>query len=154
MADYKEQRIEVPRFEERNGFYTTKQRSALMSKIKGKDTKPEITLRKVLWNSGVRYRINYAKLPGKPDIVSKKYKLVVFIDGEFWHGFNWEDKKKKIKANREFWIPKIERNMQRDRENEIKLEALGFRVFRFWEHEIKKELGKCVKEILDYIHTK
>ncbi len=66
--------------------------------------------------------------------------MVIFIDGEFWHGFKWEEKKNKIKSNRGFWIPKIERNMQRDSENNTKLEALGYKVFRVCEHEIKKEI--------------
>ena len=74
-------------------------------------------------------------------IVINKNKVIVFVDGEFWHGYNWEVKKKKIKTNRKFWIPKIERNMQRDKENSIALKKLGFKVLRFWEHEIVKDLG-------------
>lgn len=151
MAEYKEDRIVVPRFNEASGFYTTKQRSELMSKIKGKNTTPEITLRKALWALGIRFRIDYKSLPGKPDIVNKKHGIVIFVDGEFWHGYNWEEKKKKIKANREFWIPKIERNMQRDRENNTKLERQGYKVFRFWEHEVKNELERCLNNILEYI---
>lgn len=151
MAAYKEEKIKIPEFNEANGFYTTKERSALMSKIRGKDTKPEIKLRKVLWGLGIRYRKNHPKLPGKPDIVSKKYKLVIFVDGEFWHGYNWAEQKEKIKTNRDYWIPKIERNMQRDRENNLALEAMGYKVFRFWGNEIKNNLGRCIKEILDYI---
>src|ERR1700756_5196002 len=107
--------IKVPRFEGKNGFYTSLERSILMSKIKGKNTSPELMLRKVLWNSGLRYRLHNKKLPGNPDISMKKYKIAIFIDGEFWHGYNWEEKKTKIKTNRDFWIPKIERNMQRDK---------------------------------------
>lgn len=146
-----EEIIKVPRFEEANGFYTTPKRSQMMAKIKAKNTKPEIILRKVLWHAGLRYRKNYKKLPGRPDIVCKKYKLVVFVDGGFWHGHNWEEKKNKIKTNRGFWIPKIERNIQRDMENNRKLESQGYRVLRFWEHEVKKELGQCVKKVLDHI---
>lgn len=151
MPDYKDNKISVPRFNEANGFYTTKERSALMSKIKGKNTKPEIILRKALWCEGLRFRIDYKGLPGKPDIVSKKHMLVVFVDGEFWHGYNWQEKKKKIKANREFWIAKIERNMQRDVENRKKLEDLGYKVFRYWEQDVKKNLEACIDEIMSYI---
>lgn len=147
--DYKIKTIKVPRFNEANGFYTTAQRSSAMSKIKGLNTKPEIALRKALWNAGVRYRINVKNLPGKPDILIRKYMLAVFVDGEFWHGYNWETKKTRIKTNMAFWIPKIERNMQRDRENSEKLAILGFTVIRFWEHEIKKNLENCLNQIIE-----
>lgn len=150
MHEYPKNRIKVPRFEEANGFYTTKDRSKLMSKIRGKDTKPEIVLRNFLWNIGLRYRKNVKAMTGKPDIVMRKYKLVIFVDGEFWHGFKWEEKKDKIKSNRDFWIPKIERNMQRDAEVNQLLEKQGWIVLRFWEQEIKKEFGRCVNEILRY----
>lgn len=144
MADYKQNKIAVPRFNEENGFYTTSERSKLMSKIKGKNTKPEILLRKALWSRGIRYRLNVSKLPGKPDLVINRLKIVVFIDGEFWHGYNWSVKKTKIKSNREFWIPKIERNMQRDIENNEKLNDLGYRVLRFWEHQVIYDLQTCL----------
>lgn len=150
--EYPEKKIKVLRFEEANGFYTTPERSKLMSKIKGKDTKPEILFRKELWKVGIRYRKHNKKLPGNPDITNKKKKLVIFIDGEFWHGYNWSEKKKKIKTNKEFWIAKIERNMQRDQENNIKLEKLGYKVFRFWEHDVKKESQKCIKLIFSYLN--
>ncbi|WP_090655153.1 very short patch repair endonuclease [Parafilimonas terrae] len=154
MADYTQQTpIKVPRFEEDAGFYTTPVRSALMSKIKSKDTKPEILFRKKLWASGLRYRKYNKNLPGNPDIVIKKYKLVIFIDGEFWHGYKWNEKKGKIKANRGFWIPKIERNMQRDLENNTKIAALGYKVFRFWNNEIIKRPQTCLDMVFGYIHS-
>ena len=149
-----EKPIKVPRFEESAGFYTTKKRSRLMGKIKGKNTKPEILFRKALYKKGVRFRINFKKLPGKPDIANISKKFVVFIDGEFWHGYNWEEKKTRIKANREFWIPKIERNMQRDRQNTAALLEMGFKVFRFWEHQIKKDLDGCVKQVVAYVENR
>ncbi|MEC7755688.1 MAG: very short patch repair endonuclease [Bacteroidota bacterium] len=149
---YNPYRIKVPRFEEAEGFYTTKQRSAMMSKIKAENTKPELMFRKALWACGVRYRVHSKTIPGKPDISNQKLKFAVFIDGEFWHGYNWEEKKRSIKSNRAFWIPKIERNMQRDREINYILAKGGLKVFRFWEHEVKKELGRCVNEVLQYIH--
>ncbi|PIQ49413.1 MAG: very short patch repair endonuclease [Cytophagales bacterium CG12_big_fil_rev_8_21_14_0_65_40_12] len=149
---YSSDRIKVPRFEESAGFYTTEQRSGMMSKIRAENTKPEQMFRKALWACGVRYRLNSKSIPGKPDISNQKLKFVVFIDGEFWHGYNWEEKKHKIKSNRGFWIPKIERNMQRDREINRLLTAGGLKVFRFWESEVKKELGRCVNEVLQFIH--
>lgn len=122
-----------------------------MSKIKGANTSPEITLRKTLWKLGIRYRLNVAKLHGKPDIVISKNKLVIFIDGEFWHGYNWEEKKLKIKSNREYWIKKIEGNMRRDVANNQSLEAAGFTVLRFWERQIKKDLDLCISEIMKHL---
>ncbi|CAN5236258.1 very short patch repair endonuclease [soil metagenome] len=123
-----------------------------MSRIKRKNTKPEVMLRKALWNLGLRYRIDCKSLPGRPDLINKKLKFAIFIDGEFWHGYRWEAKIKSIKTNRAFWIPKIERNMQRDAEVNNALEQKGYRVFRFWEREVKQELGNCVKQVLDYIY--
>ncbi|MFI0429858.1 very short patch repair endonuclease [Mariniflexile sp. HMF6888] len=148
---YNEDKIKVPRFNEESGFYTTKKRSKIMSKIGGKNTKPEMLFRKALWRKGVRYRVNNRKLPGKPDVSIKKHKLAVFIDGEFWHGFNWNERKETIQSNRGFWIPKIERNMQRDKEVNQQLIEMGYTVFRFWAKDIKTELDKCVNDILVYI---
>ncbi|MEN3323946.1 very short patch repair endonuclease [Mariniflexile soesokkakense] len=148
---YNEDKIKVPRFNEESGFYTTKKRSKIMSKIGGKNTKPELLFRKALWKKGVRYRVSNKTLPGKPDISIKKYKLAVFIDGEFWHGYNWNERKETIQSNRGFWIPKIERNMQRDNEVNQQLIEMGYTVFRFWAKDIKTELDKCVNDILVYI---
>jgi len=92
---YKIPKIKVPRFNEAAGFYTTKQRSQAMSRIKGKNTKPEVLLRKTLFACGIHFRINDRSLPGKPDISNKKRKFVVFVDGEFWHGHNWKEKRDK-----------------------------------------------------------
>lgn len=147
---YEKAPIKVPRFKESEGFYTSAKRSKHMAKIKSKNTKPEVKLRQALYAKGFRYRIHNKKLPGNPDLSNKAKKVAIFVDGEFWHGYNWAVKKTKIKANRGFWIPKIERNMQRDHENNAKLGQMGFRVFRFWEHEIKKDLGRCVGEVLAY----
>ena len=134
------------------GFITTIERSNHMRKIRSSNTKSELILRRLLWSKGLRYRVNFKKLPGKPDILFTKYKLAIFIDGEFWHGYKWENKKERIKANRGFWIPKIERNIQRDSENKIALEILGFKVIRFWENQIKKEINYCLQIILDQIN--
>jgi DNA mismatch endonuclease (patch repair protein) len=148
---YPKNHIVVPRFNEASGFYTTKQRSELMGKIKSQNTKPELKLRKALWNLGYRYRKNVRKLPGKPDIVFAKHKMAIFVDGEFWHGYNWGEKKTKIKTNREFWIPKIERNIQRDKQNNKLLIDKGWYVIRFWENELKKNFEGCVTRIVSYL---
>jgi DNA mismatch endonuclease, patch repair protein len=153
LKTYPENHIVVPRFNEENGFYTTKQRSDLMGKIKAKDTKPELKLKKAIWELGYRYRKNLRELPGCPDIVIKKFKLIIFIDGEFWHGYNWAEKKLKIKTNRDFWIPKIERNMQRDQINNNLLSNKGWHVMRFWEKDIKGDFDNCINRILNYIEN-
>jgi len=132
-------------------FNTTLERSELMKKIRSKNTTPEINLRKEIYKYGFRYRINFAKLPGKPDIVFTRSKVVVFIDGEFWHGYNWENKKNRIKSNREYWVKKIENNINRDKVNEEKLKILGYKVIRFWEQQIKNDLNKCVSIVIKFI---
>ena len=154
MKPYPEKEIKVPRFNDANGFYTTESRSKNMGKIRGINTKSEILLRKALWGLGIRYRKNYPHLFGKPDIVMHKYRLVVFIDGEFWHGYDWKNKKETIKSNSAFWIAKIERNIQRDRVNNKLLSELGWTVLRFWDQEVKKELGVCLRSILTFIISK
>ncbi|GGW38671.1 very short patch repair endonuclease [Arenibacter certesii] len=151
--EYSEGRIIVPRFNEESGFYTTPERSKIMSKIRGKNTKPELIFRKALWKAGYRYRVNYKKLIGKPDILLKKYKTVLFIDGEYWHGYNWEEKKDSLKTNREFWIPKIERNIQRDEEVNEELKRMGYTVFRFWESEVNKELEDCLFKVAAHLKS-
>jgi DNA mismatch endonuclease (patch repair protein) len=132
-------------------FDTTPERSKLMRKIKSNNTKPELLLRKSLWALGVHYRLNVTKLPGKPDIVINKKKVAIFVDGEFWHGYNWEQKKLKIKSNKDYWLKKIEGNMKRDQANTKLLTEQGFTVIRFWEHELKKDLQSCVDKIMNYL---
>lgn len=149
--NYSEEPIKVPRFNEESGFYTTPERSKIMGKIRGKNTKPELAFRKALYAAGYRYRIDYRKLIGRPDIVLKKYKTVIFIDGEYWHGRNWEERKPKIKTNREFWVAKFERNIQRDKEVNTELNRLGYKVFRFWETEVKKELDHCLHAVIQHL---
>ena len=124
-------------------FRTTKDRSALMKKIKSKDSMAEITLRKALWNNGIRFRKHLKDLPGKPDIVVNKHKIAIFVDGEFWHGYNWKRKRINIKSNRTYWLPKIEGNMRRDKRNNRVLKQLGWKVIRFWEYDIKNNLKSC-----------
>ena len=114
-----------------------------MQAVKDKDSQIEIMLRKELWQRGLRYQKNSKKVFGKPDIVFLGKKLAVFCDSEFWHGYDWENKKNDIKSHREFWISKIERNMERDHEVTAKLEAEGWTVLRFWGKEIKKNVSVC-----------
>lgn len=143
--------IKVPRFEEQAGFVTTKQRSKIMSKIKGKNSVPELLLRRALWVKNIRFRIHRKDLPGRPDIVIEKYKLVIFVDGDFWHGYEWL--KRKPKTNQSFWMPKIERNMQRDRFANETLNEMGYTVMRFWEHEVEKNLKACLNQVMLYLET-
>lgn len=127
------------------------QRHYNMTRIRSKNTKIEIRLRKALWHLGIRYRVNYSKLPGKPDIAITKYKIAVFCDGEFWHGKDWKEKKEKIHSNRDYWIPKIEKNIVRDGAVDKELKALGWQVLRFWGTDIQKNLDACISDIQDTI---
>lgn len=121
--------------------------SKVMSRIKGSNTGPELLLRKALFNNGLSgYRINYKKLPGRPDIVYIKRRLAIFVHGCYWHGCSvcgW----KAPKHNSEFWLSKIRRNKERDEEKKVALEALGYKVITVWEHELKKDLSPVVKQI-------
>ena len=117
---------------------TPEQRSRCMSAVKGKDTKPEMIVRKYLFSKGLRYRLHVKSLPGNPDIVLPKYKTAVFINGCFWHGHDGCKYYRLPKSNVEFWETKITNNKNRDVLNEIKLKGLGWRVIRIWECEIKR----------------
>lgn len=123
-----------------------------MSRIRSRGTKPELLLKKALWQAGIRYKMPKKSLLGKPDISLKKYKLVIFVDGAFWHGYDWETRKHAIKSNQEFWIAKIERNMQRDREVNAFYQSKGWRVLRFWDFEVKVELGPVLTKVLKTIY--
>ena len=122
---------------------TKEQISYNMKRVKSKDSEIELLLRKELWNRGLRYQKNVKTIFGKPDIVFKGKKIAVFCDSEFWHGFDWENRKDQIKSRRDFWIPKIERNIQRDIEVTEKLTETGWIVLRFWGKDIKKNCTKC-----------
>ena len=127
--------------------HTPEQRTANMKAIRYKDTKIEIVLRKELWSRGIHYRKNCKDLPGKPDIVFKGKKVAVFCDSEFWHGYDWENQKERIGTRREYWLSKIERNMERDREVNESLQDLGYLVLRFWGKSILKNPSGCADEI-------
>ncbi|HLA55453.1 MAG TPA: very short patch repair endonuclease [Flavobacterium sp.] len=132
---------------------TKEQRSKLMGKIRGKDTKEEILLAKTLWKFGYRYRKNNRKIKGTPDISFKKHKLAIFIDGEFWHGYNWAEKKVKIKSNIEFWHKKIERNIERDIEVNNYLTKQGWTVLRFWSTQVRKNLPDVINQIEQHLKS-
>lgn len=118
-----------------------------MANVRLKEGKAEQALAKALWKLGFRYRKNYKKLPGSPDIAILKYHLAVFVDGEFWHGKNWEHRKEQLKSNRLYWIEKIEENISRDKRNDILLIEMGWIPIHFWEQEVNKELVSCVSRI-------
>lgn len=128
---------------------TPEQRSRAMSHIKGKDTSIEVLLRKALWHKGIRYRKNYKKLPGTPDIAITKHKIAIFCDGEFWHGKDWATRKERLKRNREYWIQKIEENIARERRDDARLRNAGWLPVHFWEKDVLRSLQDCVAEIED-----
>lgn len=132
---------------------TKEQRHKNMSHIKSKDTSIEVKLRKALWSRGYRYRKNYNELPGKPDIAITKYRIAIFCDSEFFHGKDWEVLKPQLQKgdNAEYWIPKIQRNRERDDEINKKLLFLGWTVIRFWGRDIMKKTDECVKVIEETI---
>ncbi len=132
---------------------TPEQRKKNMQHIRSRDTKIELILRKALWEKGYRYRKNYDKLPGHPDIVLTKYRIAIFCDGEFFHGKDWAALRMKLKNsnNGKFWINKISRNIVRDCENDKKLLFLGWTAIHFWGEDIKKHTDECIKVIEETI---
>ena len=134
--------------------HTPEQRRKNMQAVKNKDSQIEVLLRKELWSRGLRYRKNVNRIYGKPDIVFIGKKIAVFCDSEFWHGYNWEERRKDFKSHQEFWIPKIERNMERDAEVTAFLESEGWTVIRFWGNEIKKNTAQCADIIEKAVHSK
>lgn len=124
-----------------------------MRHIRSKDTSIEVKLRKELWNKGYRYRKNYKKLPGSPDIALTKYKIAIFCDSEFFHGKDWEVLKPRLERsnNSQYWISKISRNRVRDDEINKRLLFEGWTVIRFWGKDIQKNVDECVKVIEETI---
>lgn len=133
---------------------TKEQISINMKAVKNKDSQIELLLRKELWSRRLRYRKNSNKVFGHPDIVFIGKKVAVFCDSEFWHGYNWEERKKDFKSHQEFWIPKIERNMERDAEVTAKLQEDGWTVLRFWGKDIKKNTAYCADIIEKAVQPK
>jgi DNA mismatch endonuclease Vsr len=126
---------------------TTEQRTKNMQAVRASGSKIETALAKALFAQGLRYRKNDRTVFGKPDLTFKKHKLAVFVDSEFWHGKDWEKRKYDHKTNKEFWISKIERNIERDKEVNEKLLTEGWKVLRFWGDEIIKNLNNCINKI-------
>lgn len=128
---------------------TPEQRHKNMSNIRAKDTDIELILRKALWHRGFRYRKNYKALPGTPDIAITKHRIAIFCDSEFFHGRVWEKLKLRLEngSNSVYWIKKITRNMERDRENEQALRSRDWTVLRFWGEDIKKHTNDCVRVV-------
>lgn len=131
---------------------TEAQRSHIMSKIHGKDTKPEVRLRKALWHKGLRYRKNYRRLPGTPDIALTRQKIAIFVDGDFWHARGHEEHPgEQVRHNRKYWIRHLTRNVEKAKEVNDELTEQGWLVLRFWESDIKKDLQNVLEQINQYL---
>ena len=128
--------------------HTKEQRRRNMQAVKNKDSNIEKKLRQELWARGLRYRKNCPTVFGKPDIAFIGRKIAVFCDSEFWHGYDWENKKNNIKSRRDFWWPKIERNITRDIIVNQVLENAGWKVIRFWSKSMRKDINACVETIM------
>ena len=135
---------------------TKEQRHKAMANIRPKDTSIEVALRKALWQKGYRYRKNYRAVPGSPDIAITKYKIAIFCDSEFFHGKDWEELKPRLEKgkNPDYWVPKIERNIERDREKDMLLKQEGWTVIHFWGKDINKDIDNCVKAVEETIFEK
>lgn len=135
-------------------FDTTPETSMRMSHVPHEGGEAETALAKTLWHQGYRYRLNYRKLPGSPDIAILKYKVAVFVDGELWHGYDWENRKLKLIRNRDYWIQKIEKNMARDKKVNNDLVQMGWTPVRFWAKEVLKNPNQCMLDIIKTIQGK
>lgn len=125
--------------------FTPEKRSWIMSRVKSKDTTPEVKLRQELWKRGLRYRVAIKNLPGKPDILFLRAKVVVFVDGEFWHGHKLPPEK--LNQMSEYWRYKIRRNVERDAINNERLEEMGYQVLRFFERDVLKNSETLAEQI-------
>lgn len=131
---------------------TYDQRKYNMSRIRAANTTPEVMLRKALWHNGWRYRKNYTRLPGKPDIAFTRQKIAVFVDGDFWHARGHQDNPgEQVASNKDYWKKKLSRNVERDKEVTDELTEAGWLVLRFWETDIKKDLDGCIKKLEEYL---
>ena len=126
-------------------------KKSAIGRVPGFGTQIELVLGSALWAAGVRYRKQYRKIPGRPDFVVPKAKLAIFCDSSFWHGRGWPASSAQFRTNREFWLPKIERNIRRDEEVNGLLAGLGWTTLRFWDDEILKRTNECVTRVLDAI---
>ena len=131
---------------------TTPEISKRMKAMSHKKSKVESLLAKALWHKGYRYRLNYKDLPGSPDIALMKYKIAIFVDGEFWHGKDFEENKLRLKNNKDYWIEKIQENKERDARNDMLLRQQGWIPLHFWSNDVKKYLEYCIKEIEEIVY--
>ncbi|ADV66497.1 very short patch repair endonuclease [Deinococcus maricopensis] len=131
--------------------HTSERRSYNMSKIRSKDTKPELRFRRALHARGLRYRTHVKELPGKPDVVFPRIKVVIFVDGDYWHGYELPRRRHKLDPK---WVAKITGNMARDRRHSAALRAAGWSVIRVWEHQVMKDLDRTVDRIAKLIRCR
>lgn len=127
---------------------TSPEISKRMSHVKTKRNSAEVMIAKSLWHRGYRYRLNYKALPGSPDIALTKYRIAIFIDGEFWHGKDFEQRKKKLKNNKDYWIEKIQENIDRDLRNDKLLRQMDWYPIHFWSNDVIKYCNQCIDEII------
>ena len=132
-------------------YDSTPQIRKRMSNVKLKNGKAEVLLAKKLWQLGYRYRKNYKKLPGSPDIALLHYRIAIFVDGEFWHGKDWSIRKEKLRHNKEYWFEKIEENMARDIRVSNKLKEMEWIVLRFWEKDVLTNTDLIIDQIKSFI---
>ena len=132
-------------------YDTTPQIRKRMSRVHLRRGPLERKLARALWHRGVRYRLDYRALPGSPDIAITRYRIAVFVDGEFWHGYDWERRREKLRHDRAYWQEKIEENMARDRRNEADLHRLDWYVIRFWSKRVDKDPEGCADEVMKAI---
>ncbi|TPD72073.1 very short patch repair endonuclease [Flavobacterium microcysteis] len=138
-------------------IFTKEIRSKIMRAIKSKDTKEERLLAKALWRRGHRYRKHDRTIFGTPDLSFKRYRIAIFVDGEFFHGKDWESTRERLDTNKEFWIAKIERNRNRDKIVNEYLTSKGWIVLRFWSKDVKRKLYTTVRTIekeIENIHKR
>ena len=127
---------------------TSPEISKRMSHVKTKRNSAEIMIAKSLWHRGYRYRLNHKALPGSPDIALAKYRIAIFIDGEFWHGKDFEQRKTKLKNNKDYWIEKIQENIDRDLKNDKLLRQMDWYPIHFWSNDVIKYCNQCVEEVI------
>ena len=127
---------------------TSPEISKRMSHVKTKRNSAEVMIAKSLWHRGYRYRLNYKALPGSPDIALTKYRIAIFIDGEFWHGKDFEQRKTKLKNNKDYWIEKIQENIDRDLRNDKLLRQMDWYPIHFWSNDVIKYCNQCIDEII------
>ena len=127
---------------------TSPEISKRMSHVKTKRNSAEVMIAKSLWHRGYRYRLNYKALPGAPDIALTKYRIAIFIDGEFWHGKDFEQRKNKLKNNKDYWIEKIQENIDRDLRNDKLLRQMDWYPIHFWSNDVIKYCNQCIDEII------